>query len=112
MTILFPQNNSYQVVLITDGEETSFAIFTYKCGSLGWSGRRSTIGFNAGGDYYANHPLSSQPFSNAVACLNRRSIWNNILYDLTSPTENSTLGSGSESCEPSYYIKYRKFIEH
>ncbi|CAI8045944.1 hypothetical protein GBAR_LOCUS25393 [Geodia barretti] len=95
--IYFSKNNSYQAVLVTDGGEKSFAIFTFKCGSLGWSGRRSTIGFNARGEVWANHPLSGQPYSNAIACLNSHSVWNNIVYDLTSYTHNTDHGSGSQS---------------
>ena len=99
LIVFLSQNNSYQAVLITDGAEKSFAIFTFKCGSLGWSGRRSTIGFNARGEIWANHPLSGQPYSNAIACLNSHSVWNNIVYDLTSYTNNTDHGSGSQSSE-------------
>jgi hypothetical protein len=95
--IYLSKNNSYQAVLVTDGAEKSFAIFTFKCGSLGWSGRRSTIGFNARGEVWANHPLSGQRYSNAIACLNSHSVWNNIVYDLTSYTHNTGHGSGSQS---------------
>ena len=68
-------------MLVTDGEHESYAIFTYMCGSLGWSGS-ATIGFNARGDYYANHPLSGLKSSNAVSCANRDSVWSNVVYDL------------------------------
>ena len=85
-------------MLITDGEEKSFAIFIFKCGALAWSGR-TTIGFNAGANYYINHPLSIKPFSNAVACLNNNSAWNNIVYDLTSSSQNHGFSSGPESCK-------------
>ena len=96
---IFIQRNSYQAVLISDGIENSFAIFTFKCGTLNWSGR-TTIGFNAGGEYYANHPLSLKLFANAVACLNNDSLWTNIIYDLTSPTQNNTgLQRVSELCK-------------
>ena len=90
------QNNSYQAVLVTDGINKSFAIFTFKCGSLGWSGR-ATVGFNAGGSYYANHPLSRSKLSNAIACANPDSEWNNIVYDLTSIESGSGSISGSGS---------------
>ena len=85
-------------MLITDGINQSFAIFTFKCGSLGWSGR-ATVGFNAGGSYYVNHPLSGSQLSNAIACANPDSEWNNIVYDLTPITSGSKSisGSGSES---------------
>ena len=93
----FLQNNSYQAVLITDGQEKSFAVFTFKCGTLNWSGR-ATTGFNAGGNYYANHPLSKQWFSSAISCLNNHSVWNNVVYDLTSSTQY-TIGQQPESCK-------------
>ena len=89
------QNNSYQAVLVTDGHEKSFAIFTFKCGMMNWAGRTPSIGFNAGGRYFAEHPLSQQPFSNTIACLNEESVWSNVVYDLTS-TENAAYGLGPE----------------
>ena len=96
------QTNTYQAVLTTDGEEKSFAIFIYKCGTLKWS-RPATIGFNAGGNYYANHPISGSSFSNAIACLNRHSVWNNVLYDLTDSIQSGSglVNSSSQSREPS-----------
>lgn len=106
LVLLLTQSNSYQAVLITDGANKSFAIFTFKCGALRWAGERSTIGFNAGGEYYANHPLSGQPFSNAIACLNNVSIWNNIVYDLTSESQNTSFGTGSQSCKPNMKAQY------
>ena len=99
LLLFLPQNNSYQA----DGEHESYTIFTYMCGSLGWSGG-ATIGFNAGGDYYANHPLSGLQFSNDVSCANRDSVWTNVVYDLTpmqsvsgSATDDDEPGTGSES---------------
>ena len=74
------QNNSYQAALITDGIQ-SYAVFTFKCGSLGWAGE-ATIGFNAGGDYFENHPLSGLSLSNVVACVHNDSEWNNVVYNL------------------------------
>ena len=67
---------------------------------MDWSGR-ATIGFNAGGEYYANHPLGRQPFSNAVACLNSNSEWNNIVYDLTDPIQSDVglVNQGPKSCK-------------
>ena len=67
---------------------------------MDWSGK-ATIGFNAGGEYYVNHPLSRQSFSNAVACLNGNSEWNNIVYDLTYPIQNDVglVNQGPKSCK-------------
>lgn len=75
------QNNTYQAVLITDGNQKSYAVFTFKCGTLNWAGE-AVIGFNAGGDYYENHPLSGLSLSNAVACVHNDSAWNNVIYNL------------------------------
>lgn len=75
------QNNTYQAVLITDGNQKSYAVFTFKCGTLNWAGE-AVIGFNAGGDYYQNHPLSGLSLSNAVACVHNDSVWNNVIYNL------------------------------
>ena len=74
------QNNTYQAVLITDGTQ-SYAVFTFKCDSLGWAGE-ATIGFNSGGDYYQNHPLSGLSLSNAIACVHNDSEWNNVVYNI------------------------------
>lgn len=77
------QNNTYQAIIITDGNIKTYAVYTFKCGSLNWAGE-ATIGFNAGGDYYDNHYLSGLPQSNAVACvhINVGSEWNNVIYNL------------------------------
>ena len=68
------QTNNYQAILVTD-TITTHVIFTYECGGMQWStsGRNSAvIGFNAGGLYYYNHPLSSTEFMReAVACSGR-----------------------------------------
>ena len=66
-----------------------------------WSDQ-STIGYNAGGEYNASHPLSGTLLANAVDCLhsNINVIVNNIIYDLvpgelnvgTTPPPLSSLG--------------------
>ena len=54
----------------------------------------ATIGFNAGGNAYANN----DPSSNAVACVNTPSSdWSNIIYLLTS--------ASPEEPNPSIYAK-------
>ena len=75
------QNNTYQAVLITDGNQKSYSVITFKCDSLNWAGE-ATIGFNAGGDYYENHLLSGLSLSNAVACVHNDSMWNNVIFNL------------------------------
>ena len=49
--------------MATNGDQ-SYAVFTYKCGELNWLRARDSnavIGFSAGPNLYANHPLSRQP---------------------------------------------------
>ena len=87
----FFQNNTYQVVLTTDGAQKSYAIITFRCGSINWAGE-AIIGYNAGGDYYENHPLSGLTLSNAIDCVHLNdSVWNNVVYNLVpDPTKLTT----------------------
>jgi len=67
---------------VTDGVQ-SYALFTYKCGEMEWSGG-ATIGFGASDELYANLRLSGSSQANAVACLNSPTTeWSNLLYKLT-----------------------------
>lgn len=64
--------NNYQAIIITNNIDT-YTIFTYMCGELQWSavGRSqgAIIGYNAGGDYFTNHPLSGfRSIGDSVAC--------------------------------------------
>ena len=82
--MLFLQTNSYQMVLATDGE-TSYTVFTYKCGELNWSSSsyRAVIGYNAASNSYVNHPLSRTTNVNSIACVNSPSSpWSNVVYNL------------------------------
>ena len=77
------QTNSYQAIVSTDGTQ-SFALFTYQCGSMMWSGN-ATIGFNAGGTFYRNQNLSRTGRINDVACQNYPgAVWSNLVYRLPS----------------------------
>ena len=72
------QTNSFQAVL-TSSEGISFAIFTYKCGSLNWVNNRASIGYNAGMDFF-NHDLSRSIDVNDIACLNQPlTPWSNVI---------------------------------
>ena len=72
------QENTFQVILITDGTY-SYTIFTYLCGLLEWD-NGVTIGFNAASEIYENFI----PSSSAVACLNiPYSVWSNVVYRLS-----------------------------
>lgn len=80
--LLHVQTNSYQGIVITDGIE-SYALFIYQCGAVSWHGS-ATVGFNAGGTWFENHPLSGTRNVASVACLNStRSVWTNLVYKLT-----------------------------
>ena len=51
----------------------TYAVFTYKCGDIQWSGlnqnQGAVIGFDAEGNYFGNHPLSgSSSIGEAVSC--------------------------------------------
>ena len=70
--------------MITDGA-TSYAVFTYRCGDMNWA-YGPTIGFNAAGDYYVNHPNTGSPSGEEIACLNSpTSQWYNLVYEISLP---------------------------
>jgi hypothetical protein len=76
------QTNTYQAVVITNGTE-SFVVFTYQCGAMTWHGN-ATIGFNAGGTWFENHPFSGTVNANLIACTNSsQTVWTNLVYKLT-----------------------------
>ena len=75
---IFRQENTFQAILITDGNYT-YTIFIYQCGLMEWD-NGATIGFNAGGDPYANN----NPSTSAVACLNSpNSNYSNVVFLLS-----------------------------
>ena len=77
-----PQTNTYQGALVTDGVQ-SYALFTYKCGEMGWSGG-ATIGFGASDELYDNLRLGGSAHATIASCLNSPTTeWSNILYKLT-----------------------------
>lgn len=79
---LHTQTNTYQGIVITDGVE-SYAVFVYQCGAMSWHGN-ATVGFNAGGTWFDNHPLSGTSNANSVSCLNYTTTsWTNLVYRLT-----------------------------
>ena len=78
------QNNTWQGLVITDGA-TSYAVFTYRCGDMNWA-YGPTIGFNAAGDYYVNHPNTGSTSGEEIACLNSpTSQWYNLVYEISLP---------------------------
>lgn len=76
------QTSSFQVVLASS-TDTSYAVFTYKCGLLNWFEYGASIGYSAGEDFYTNHNLSRQANVNDIACLNEPSSpWSNVVYNV------------------------------
>jgi fibulin 1/2 len=90
------KQNTYQAVLITNGF-VSYSIFTYHCQNLQWSGywRHATIGYNAGGEYYYNHPLTGLPQVNNIACLNQPA---DSYYNLLNKLSTSIANERREEC--------------
>ena len=75
------QRNTFQGIVITNSSKT-YAVYTYHCDDVQWSDG-SVIGFNAGGSYYANHPLSDSIEARDIDCVHSPgSEWNNVVYDL------------------------------
>ena len=91
---LFSQTNSFQAVLATDGTK-SYAVFTYKCSSMNWA-FQPTIGTNAGGTLYNNHPLTGYNYAFKIGCVHtgQPDDINNVVYDLV-PNPDSVLPSSS-----------------
>ena len=78
-----PQTNTFQGIVTTD-HMRSFAVFTYKCGDIGYS-ISATIGFTAGDVLFANHPLTVRKRAKRIACINSpESQWVNVIFELTS----------------------------
>ena len=67
--------------MITDSIKT-YAVYIYQCNDIQWSDG-SVIGFNAGGSYFANHPLSDSTGARDIDCVNSpASDRSNVVYDL------------------------------
>ena len=77
------QTNTFQALVATDGIR-SYAVFTYKCDSLRWSGqnRHAVIGYNLRGRFI-NHPLSNTVQVVNVSCANSPATpWTNLVYSI------------------------------
>ena len=68
--------------MLASSNQTSFAVFTYKCGLLNWIRNKASIGFSSGEDFFFNHPLSKLPNVNNIACLNQiLTPWSNVVFN-------------------------------
>lgn len=76
--VYVPQTNTYEGIVITNGQQ-SYALFTYQCGRMEWSGG-ATIGFNAAGNFYRNHHFSGANARN-IACI--KTPVTNLIYQLS-----------------------------
>lgn len=82
ISCFYIQTNTFQGILATDFER-SFAVFTYKCGDLDYSGG-AIIGFSDSRFYYGMHVASERGNAKAIACLNYpENVWVNVVYELT-----------------------------
>ena len=69
--------------MVASQGSTSYAIFTYKCDLLQWTRNHAAIGYSAGPDNFANHPLSRTSKVINIDCLNYpSSVWSNVVYNL------------------------------
>ena len=70
--------------MITDGKD-SYAVFTYMCDLMQWSGlwRYPTIGYNAAGTLFANHPLTGRVEANEIDCYSNGSQYTNVVYKIS-----------------------------
>ena len=88
--------------MITDGN-SSFAVFTYRCDLLGWS-RGATIGYNAAGDFFANHDFSGDS-AERIDCINLPvSNYSNVVYQLS--IEDITVTDSRPTIEPGKKLSF------
>ena len=88
--------------MITDGKD-SYTIFTYMCDLIQWSGlwRYPTIGFNAGGILFANHPLTSHEEADQIDCPNNTTQFVNIVYKISADPD--IIKELQSQCQSWYY---------
>ena len=73
--------------MVASQGSTSYAIFTYKCDLLQWTSKNAAIGYSAGHNNFANHPLSRTSKVTDIDYLNYpSSVWSNVVYNLTEGT--------------------------
>ena len=94
--------NRYQAAIITgiveeilglgNPERQSYAVFTYNCDEMRWTGTpndlgyTATIGYYVDGDMFENHEFSGDVNANEIACVNDGGIFSdplsNVIYRL------------------------------
>ena len=90
--------------MITDGI-ISYAVYTYRCGDMNWA-YGPTIGFNAAGDYYVNHPNTGSTNGEEIACLNSpASQWYNLVYEISLPNATN-LTAELPTVEPRKFVRF------
>lgn len=84
--MLLMQENTFQAVLITNGDD-SYVVYLYECGLLEWTRGNDTIidaivGYSTPEQgRFANHPLSGSSSIGQIACKNGKQ-WNSVIYEL------------------------------
>ena len=71
--------------MLTDNSTNSYAIFTYQCDLINWSGVNTIyakIGVSFGGVDETIHPLSGNASANQIDCTNNATGYVNLVYDL------------------------------
>ncbi len=90
--------------MITDGE-TTYAVYTYNCGSLQWGGSFfffARVGYNAFGTA-DNYPFSGTPtVADQISCRCQDPPWFNIIYELPKPAVPTTVQSNRVQCIKHY----------
>ena len=117
---LLLQTNSFQGVVVTDGQQT-FVVFTYNRNMLEWSstsssGAHAVIGVNVGngiqGNFppFQNHPLSGFPDVPMVASLNldHGIEWTDIIYKIGDVSQNE-LDRNRAACVAVYAQDIQQF---
>ena len=69
--------------MVSSQLSSSYAVFTYKYNLLRWTRNSIAIGYSAGDDKFANHPLSRSSRVSDTDCLNYpSSVLSNVDYNL------------------------------
>ena len=101
----FSQPNTFQVVLASS-IDTSYAIFTYRCGSLNLNSYSPSTGYTFNSTLFKNHYLSIARAAHTIACLNQpASVWSNVVYKL-----NLVDGKGTHPFIRKFIMISRSFI--